>query len=259
MGHAVAVCGHDPPFASDEQLRRRQTEDLRSGSRTNRAAMHAGPEAVGGVDDQREAVLIGNRLQGGDVTRVAEIVAGGDGHRSRRDRSADGLGRDVGRARINLHEHGPKVVPHDRGCCGQERETWHHHFTERLGATTRAHHAEPRQRLHRCDGAWIDRRTAAAATPSGEIERPVDEHQAHRAAAHGHRVPHAKPLGDRLLQPFAVRPLREPPALQDVLKGRLQTVGRRKRRPHERHADALIRRIARSMNFGHKLKRFALH
>jgi hypothetical protein len=72
-------------------------------------------------------------------------------------------------------------------------------------------------------------------------------------------MPHAEPLSDRLLEPLAEGPLREPAAADDLLEGWPQRLGGRQRGPDERHADSLPRRIAGGVDLGDQLKSLTFH
>ena len=151
MSEAVAIRGDDPSFAGDEQLGGRQAEDLCRSSSTDGAAVQAGSESVGCIDDQRQAVLPGQRLKRRDIARVAEIMADRDGDRPGRDRRRDRLHRDIGCVGIDVDEDRAEVVPDDRGRPRQKREAGDDDLAERFAPGPAPRRAKPGQRLHGAD------------------------------------------------------------------------------------------------------------
>ena len=207
--------------------------------------MEACPKTMGGIDDQRQPVLRGQRRQRRHVTWIAKIMAGGDGNRAWGDRCSHGLQRDIRRAGFDIDEHGPKVVPDDRGGASQKRKARDDHLTEWFAAGATSDDAKPRQRLERSNIAAIlapglsgRPLPATAATAAGrQVEPLVDQHQTDRATADSNRMANTQPRRDRLLQTIDIWPLREPAAGQNLGCRRTKRLPRGQGRPHERHAD----------------------
>ena len=191
-----------------------------------------------GINDERQPVLGGHRRQRRHVARIAEVVAGRDGDRARRDGGRHGLRRDVRRARIDVDEHWPQVVPDDRGGPREESEAGDDDLAERLTAGAAPDRAKSREPLHRTDGTRASCATAVATTAGRQVEALVDEQQTDRATAHRDRVPDAQPRRDSLLQAVDERPLCEPAAGDDLGRSRPDRLPRRQSWSHERHANA---------------------
>ena len=104
--------------------------------------MQARAKAVGRIDHQRQGVLHRDRLQGGDIARVTEVVTSRDGNRARRDGGGHRLRHGIGCDRINVDKDRAEVVPNDRRRTGQKRKARDNDFAHGFVAAARSHDAK---------------------------------------------------------------------------------------------------------------------
>ena len=183
-------------------------------------------------------------VEPGHIARVSKVVAGRDRHGARGDRRGHCLRRDVRRGGIDIDEHRPEPVPDDRSRARQKSEARDDHFARRFARGGGWGDAIPRRRLHHRDRAGAAGPNGLA-TPGSQIEAPVHQHQADRAAADGDGMTNAEVIGDRRLETLQVRPLGQPSRCQDGVIVRSQSLQRRQGGADEGNADG-IRRLGRA-------------
>ena len=113
LGERRVVRRDEPAFTGDERLGGREAEDLGGAERAERNAIGRRAERVGGVEDDRDAVLARDVLDAPGIARGAEDVS-----RQDRARAFEGGGRvrgvDLERVGQALDEAGCETVPGDR-------------------------------------------------------------------------------------------------------------------------------------------------
>ena len=149
--------GDGTPLPRRHLLVRVEGEDGRSAAGAERPAAVLGAERLAGVLDEGEAVPLGDRLELGELGRVAEDVHGEDRLRARRDGRLDRSGVEVQRARVDVREDRRRAFVEDAVGGGDEGERRRHDLVARPQAREPHSEVEPR----------------GAARHRGDVRRPT--------------------------------------------------------------------------------------